>query len=98
MFCHMSHKFLFLAFFFFSLNLQMVNGQFTVHGQLNAINTSLCKNCADDKSEQDYCWNFFKYIPQCLSFIYRRRHELMFTREKFKGIRFSRTWHFIPLV
>lgn len=33
----------------------MVNGQFTVHGQLNAIYTSLCKNCADDKSEQDYC-------------------------------------------
>lgn len=33
----------------------MVNGQFTVHGQLNVINTSLCKNCVNDKSEQDYC-------------------------------------------
>lgn len=33
----------------------MVNGQFTVHGQLNVINTSLCKNCVTDKSEQDYC-------------------------------------------
>lgn len=33
----------------------MVNGQFAVHGQLNAINTSLCKDCVDGKSEQDYC-------------------------------------------